>query len=62
MIEIHAAILRGSCVPSDRPTVLWGLIQLERGGMPLHGGVGINCEKGAATYIQAQDPSIWICE
>ena len=53
-------ILRGgSCVPSDRPPVLWGLIHLERGGMPLHDGVRINCEKGATTEVKAQEPSIW---
>ena len=49
MIKFHAAILHGSCVPSDRPPVLLGLIYLERDGMPLPDGVGINCKKGATT-------------
>ena len=35
------------------------LIHLKRGGMPLHDGVGINCEKGATTEVKAQEPSIW---
>ena len=49
----------GSCVPSDRPPALWSLIHLERGGMPLHDGVGINWKKGATTEVKAQEPSIW---
>ena len=61
MIVFFAAILRGYCVPSDRPPALWGLIHLERGGMPLHDGVEINCEKGATTEVKAQEPSIWAC-
>ena len=51
--------LRGSCVPSDRPPALWGLIHLERGGMPFHDGIGINSKKGATTEVKAQEPSIW---
>ena len=51
--------MHGSCVPSDRPPALLGLIHLERGGMPLHDGVGINCEKGATTEVKSQEPSIW---
>ena len=39
--------------------MLWGLIHLERGGMPFHDGVGINCEKGASTELKAQVPSTW---
>ena len=51
--------LLGSYVFSDRPPALWRLIQLERGGMPFHYEVGINCEKGATTEIKVQEPSIW---
>ena len=32
---------------------------MERGGMPLHDVVGINCEKGATTENKAQLSSIW---
>ena len=34
-------------------------LHLERGGMPFHDGVGINCKKGATTEIKAQEPSMW---
>ena len=32
----------------------------ERGGMPLHDAVVVNCRKGATTENQAQVPSIWV--
>ena len=32
---------------------------LERGGMPLHDAVGINCENGKTTGNQAQMSSTW---
>ena len=32
-----------------------GGYHLERAGIPLHDGVGINCEKGAATAYQGVD-------
>ena len=32
-----------------------GDYHLERGGMPLHDAVGINCEKGATTEYQSPD-------
>ena len=32
---------------------------LERGGMPSHDVVGINCKKGTTTEYQAQMSSIW---
>ena len=51
--------MRGSCVPSDRIPALWVPIHLERGGMPFHDGVWINCKKGATTEVNAQEPSIW---
>ena len=36
-----------------------GGYHMERGGMPLHDAVGINCEKGATLKIKAQLSSIW---
>ena len=39
------------CVLSYRPPVLWWLSP-ERGGMPVHDAVGINCKKGATTENQ----------
>ena len=60
MIVFYAANFAGFLCPSDRSPALWGLIlHLERGGMPFHDGVGINCKKGATTEIKAQEPSIW---
>ena len=38
----------------DRPPVLGGY-HLEKGGMPLHDAVGINCKKGATTENQGAD-------
>ena len=32
---------------------------LEKGGMPLHDAVGVNCKNWATTEIKAQVPSIW---
>ena len=32
-----------------------GGYHMERGGMPLHDAVGINCEKGATTEYQGAD-------
>ena len=51
--------LRGSCVTLDHSPMLWVLIHLLRGGMPLHDGVGINRENSASTEIKVQEPSIW---
>ena len=48
-----------SCVLSDLPPALWGLIHLESSWLPFNDGVGINCKKGATTEIKAQEPSIW---
>ena len=45
------AISAWPCVLSDRPPMLW-LLSPERGCMPLHDVVGINCEKGASTDNQ----------
>ena len=59
MIVFYVAIFMGFLCCFDRLPLLWGLIHLERGGMPLHDGVGINCKKGARTEVKAQEPSIW---
>ena len=42
--------------------MLWWLSpgDLEKGGMPLHDAVGINCEKGANTENQGADVK-YIC-
>ena len=37
------------------PVPCSGGYQLERGGMPLHDVVGINCNKGATTNYQGAD-------
>ena len=39
--------------------MLWVLILLERGGIPFHAGVWINCKTGATTEVKAQGLSIW---
>ena len=44
-------------VPSD--LALGAYIHLERVGMPLLDGVGLNSEKGATTEVKALEPSIW---
>ena len=52
--EFHAAFLLG---PMFFRTSLpcSGGYHLERGGMPLHDAVGINCKKGATTENQGAD-------
>ena len=42
------------CILSDSPPVLWWF-HLERGGMPLHDAVGIDCKKGATSEYQGAD-------
>ena len=49
---MDGAIFAWPCVLSDRPPMLWWLSHGERGGMPLHDVVGINCKKGATTENQ----------
>ena len=51
MNEFHAAIFVWPCVLSDPLPCSIGY-HMERGGMPLHDVVGINCKKGAATINQ----------
>ena len=42
--------------------MLWGY-HMERGGIPLHDAVGINCEKSATILkFKAQVSSIWANE
>ena len=36
-----------------------GGYHLEKGAMPLHEAVGINCKKGATLKIKALESSIW---
>ena len=36
-----------------------GAYHMERGGMPLHDAIGINCKKGELLKIKAQVSSIW---
>ena len=43
--EFHAARFAWPCFLSDAHPCSGGY-HLERGGMPLHGEVGINCKKG----------------
>ena len=52
--EFHAAIFAYPCVLSDRPPCSGGY-HLERGGIPLHDAVGINCKKDATTENQSAD-------
>ena len=49
--SVSRSIFASHCVLSDRPPVLWWL-SWERGGMPLHDAVGINCKRGATTENQ----------
>ena len=47
-------------VLSDSPPPYFGGYRLERGGMPLHDAVGINCKKGATAENQGADVKyIW---
>ena len=48
------AIFAWPCVISNRPPCSGGYY-LERGGMPLHDAVGMNCKKGATTEYQGGD-------
>ena len=52
--EFQAAIFAWPCVLLDHPPVIWWLTgyHMERGGMPLHDAIGINCRKGATTENQ----------
>ena len=53
-----AAIFAWLCVLSHRPLVLWWLSPgcgSDRGGMPLHDAVLINCKTGATTEYQGAD-------
>ena len=36
-----------------------GGYHMERGGIPLHDAVGMNCKKGPTSENQGQVPSIW---
>ena len=61
MIEFQAVIFDWflcSFGPLSRALVAY---HLERGGIPLNNEFGANCERGTATDIKAQVPSIWLC-
>ena len=58
MIEFNTAIFAWPCVLSDHPRALVDY-HLERGEMPLHGAVGVNCKRGATKKIKAHVPGIW---
>ena len=47
----HAVIFARHCVLSDQTPELCGY-HIERGGMPLHDAVGINCKKDPTTENQ----------
>ena len=52
--EFHTAIFALPCLLAVRPPVLW-CYHLDRGGMPFHDAVGMNCKKGATTENQGAD-------
>ena len=49
--ESHAAIFSWHCILRTPPTCSGGY-HMERGGMPLHGAIGINCKNGVTTENQ----------
>ena len=60
MIVLYAAIFARFLCSFEPPFRTVGTyLHLERGGMPFHDRVGINCKKGATTEVKAQEPSIW---
>ena len=52
--EFHAAIFSWPCVLRTSLPCSGGY-HMERGGMPLHDSVGINCKKSASTENQGAD-------
>ena len=59
MIEFYAPLFAGFLCSFGLPSYALGTYTPREGEMPLHDGVGINCEKGATTEVKAQEPSIW---
>ena len=60
MIEFHAAIFACflcCCGPLSHAVMAY---HMERGGMPIHDAVEVNCKKSSTTCIKAQVPSIWV--
>ena len=53
MIEFHAEIFAWFLAYFRPPSRTQVAYHLDRGGMPFHDTVGVNCEKGAATDIKA---------
>ena len=60
MIEFQAAIFAWFLCSFGPPSRALGTyLHVERGGMPFHDAVGINCKKAATTELKAHEPSIW---
>ena len=59
MIEYEAAIAARFLCSVGPPSPALVAYRRYMGGMPLHDGVGLNCEKGATTEIKVQVPGIW---
>ena len=58
MIEFHVAIIAWFLCSFDPPSRVLVTFHLERGGMQLHGAVGVKCTKGNYTDTKEQVPSI----
>ena len=52
LIEFHAAIFEWFLCCFGLPSSALVAYHLKRGGMPLHGAVGANCEKGESSENQ----------
>ena len=50
---LHGTVFYGTSLPCS------GSYHMERGGMPLHDAVGVNCKKAQLLKIKAQVSSIW---
>ena len=43
----------------ESPSHALVVYHMERGGMPLHDAVGVNCKRGLLLKIKVQVPDIW---
>ena len=59
MIDFHSAIFVWFLCSFGPPSRALVIYHLYGGGMLLHDGVGVNCEKGATSDIKVQVRSIW---
>ena len=57
--HIYAGIFSGPCILFGPPFRALLDQHLEKGGMPLHNAVGVNCERGALLKIKAEVISVW---